>query len=146
MGVETERKYLVKNNGYRILSKESHIIKQGYLQREPERTVRIRTKDEHGYITVKGKTTGCSRLEFEYEIPYKDALQMLALCAGRIIEKRRYIVEHAGMLWEIDEFEGDLSPLVVAEIELPTSDHQYTLPDFIGEEVTGDAKYYNSNL
>ncbi len=146
MGVETERKYLVKNKGYLSLAKEKHTIKQGYLQREPERTVRIRTKDERGYITVKGLTKGCSRLEFEYEIPYEDALQMLALCAGRIIEKTRYIVGHDGMCWEIDEFEGDLSPLVVAEIELPDADCTYTLPDFIGEEVTGNPKYYNSNL
>lgn len=146
MGVETERKYLVKDKGYRSLAKESHTIKQGYLQREPERTVRIRTKDERGYITVKGLTRGCSRLEFEYEIPYEDALQMLTLCTGRIIEKTRYIVEHCGMCWEVDEFEGELSPLVVAEIELPSPDCKYTLPDFIGEEVTGDPKYYNSNL
>lgn len=146
MGLEIERKYLVKGNSYKALTEESHIIRQGYLQREPSRTVRIRICDSKGFITVKGVTTGCTRLEYEYEIPLEDATHMLALCEGRVISKVRNIVHHMGMKWEVDAFMDDLSPLTVAEIELPYEDFRFELPDFIGEEVTDDPKYYNSNL
>lgn len=146
MGLEIERKYLVKDDSYRAMTEESHMIRQGYLQRDPSRTVRIRTYDSKGFITVKGITKGCTRIEYEYEIPLEDASRMLALCDGRVISKVRNIVHHMGMKWEVDEFLDDLSPLTVAEIELPDEDFKFELPDFIGEEVTGDPKYYNSNL
>jgi len=146
MGIERERKYLVRDATYRTLACESHSIRQGYLQREPERVVRVRTYDGKGYITVKGKTDGCSRLEFEYEVPYPDAVEMLGLCTETVIEKVRYIVWHEGMRWEVDEFGGKLAPLVMAEIELTTPEQTYPLPDFVGQEVTGNPRYYNSNL
>ncbi|MDE7116430.1 MAG: CYTH domain-containing protein [Muribaculaceae bacterium] len=146
MGFETERKYLVKDESYRNLAFKSSVIAQGYLNRDPERTVRIRIKDDRGFLTVKGKNTGDTRLEFEYEIPLDDARTMLGLCDGSVVEKIRYYVNYSGFVWEVDEFQGRNASLVVAEIELPSSDVDFDVPDFIGAEVTGDPNYYNSNL
>ncbi len=146
MEFEIEHKYLVRNDRYKNLATESFHIIQGYLSREPQRTVRIRIKNESGFITVKGKNEGARRLEFEYGIPKKDALEMLNLCLPPILEKIRYHVDYEGHLWEVDEFLGDKMGLVTAEIELSDENETYNLPDFIGEEVTGNPKYYNSNL
>lgn len=146
MGVEIEKKYLVKNDSYRGLAYKSSRIAQGYLNRDPERTVRVRIKDDKGFLTVKGKNRGIERLEFEYEIPLADAEAMLSLCCGKILEKVRYYVKHDGFVWEVDEFKGELAPLVVAEIELPSCETSFSLPPFIGKEVTGDPRYYNSQL
>lgn len=146
MAKEIEHKYLVKNDGYKEMASSVKEIRQGYLSRCPERVVRVRTVDGEGFLTVKGKNIGDTRLEFEYAIPYKDALEMLSLCEGRVIEKKRYIVEYEGHLWEVDEFGGDLSPLATAEIELSSSDEPYAIPDFVGENVTGKPEYYNSSL
>lgn len=146
MGLEIERKYLVVNDSYKNLAERTHRIVQGYLCREPERTVRVRIKDKQGFITIKGANCGELRLEFEYEIPIEDAESMLKMCYGRIIDKTRYCVPFAGLMWEIDEFHGDLDSLIVAEVELKTSETKITKPDFVGEEVTGNAKYYNSQL
>lgn len=146
MAVEIEKKFLVNSHEYRNMASACHTIVQGYLSKEPERTVRIRIKDDKGFITVKGKTIGCKRLEFEYEIPLDDAKDMLKLCLSPILEKKRYIVNYCGYKWEIDEFEGYLAPLVIAEVELPDESLPLQLPAFIGEEVTGNPKYYNSNL
>lgn len=146
MGVEIEKKYLVKNDSYRGVAYKSSRIAQGYLNRDPERTVRVRIKDDKGFLTVKGKNRGIERLEFEYEIPLSDADAMLSLCSGKILEKVRYYVKHDGFVWEVDEFKGELSPLVVAEIELPSCETSFSLPPFIGKEVTGDPRYYNSQL
>lgn len=146
MGLEIEQKYLVKNDSYRGMSTSVREIRQGYLSRVPERTVRVRTVDDKGFITVKGLTRGLVRLEYEYEIPVTDARELLTLCEPPVIEKRRYIVDYAGKKWEVDEFMGHLSPLVVAEIELNSEDEQYETPPFIGKNVTGDPRYYNSNL
>ena len=146
MAVEIERKFLVNSHDDRNMASACHTIVQGYLSKEPERTVRIRIKDDKGFITVKGKTIGCKRLEFEYEIPLDDAKDMLKLCLSPILEKKRYIVNYCGFKWEIDEFEGYLAPLVMAEVELPDESLPLQLPAFIGEEVTGNPKYYNSNL
>lgn len=146
MSIEIEHKYLVVSDVYRQMSKGSCRIRQGYLCREPERTVRVRVKDEKAYLTVKGITRGDKRAEFEYEIPYSDVEEMLRLCVGGIIDKTRYYVEFGGNLWEVDEFHGGHEGLVVAEIELPVSTHDYLLPFFVGEEVTGNPAYYNSNL
>lgn len=144
--LEIEHKYLVISDSYKNMAKSHREIRQGYLNRMPERTVRVRTVGQSGYLTVKGKNSGDTRLEFEYEIPLEDALKMLELCEHGIIVKTRYIVDFGGMTWEVDEYHGDREGLVVAEIELPYSGYKYELPPFVGENVTGDPRYYNSNL
>ncbi|MCM1378270.1 MAG: CYTH domain-containing protein [Clostridium sp.] len=146
MALEIEHKYLVSGITYKEMSSAHYEIRQGYLNRDPERTVRVRTKGEKGFITIKGKNIGDVRLEFEYEIPLGDAKELLLLCKKPILEKIRWIVPYEGFLWEVDEFKGALEPLVTAEIELPSSDTQYPHPPFIVENVTGNPKYYNSNL
>lgn len=146
MGLEIEHKYLVKNDNYKGMATATYRIRQGYLNRDPERTVRVRTKGEKGYLTVKGKTRGATRLEFEYEIPVEDAEMMLGLCESPVLDKVRYIVPYKGHTWEVDEFLGDREGLVTAEIELPSEEERYDIPDFIGKNVTGDPRYYNSNL
>lgn len=146
MGVEIEHKYLVKDDSYKKMAVERKIIRQGYLNRKPERTVRVRTINDQGFITVKGKNKGDFRLEFEYEIPYKDAIEILKLCEPGVIDKIRYIVIFDGMKWEVDEFHGEREGLVMAEIELPCSGYIYSHPPFIGDNVTGNPDYYNSNL
>ena len=145
MPLEIERKYLVENSGYKTMATGSKFISQGYLNTDPERTVRIRTYGDHGFITVKSKNSGSTRHEWEYEIPYPDAVEMLALC-NNVIEKRRWIVPYAGHCWEVDEYGGHLHGLVVAEVELESEDKAVDLPDFAGREVTGDVRYYNSSL
>lgn len=144
--LEIEHKYLVINDSYKNIAKSHREIHQGYLNRKPERTVRVRTVGQSGYLTVKGKNSGDTRLEFEYEIPLEDALKMLGLCEPGIIVKTRYIVDFGGMTWEVDEYHGDREGLVVAEIELPYTGYKYELPPFVGENVTGNPLYYNSNL
>lgn len=146
MALEIEHKYLVKDSSYRGMATASYDIKQGYLSREPERTVRVRTFGDKGFITVKGVTRDCVRAEFEYEIPLKDASELLAMCLPPVIEKRRYIVPFEGKCWEVDEFAGALQSLVLAEIELSSEHETYAAPPFIGENVTGNPAYYNSNL
>ena len=146
MGKEIEHKYLVKDTTYKEMARTSHHIVQGYLQRDPLRTVRVRIRDERGFITVKGLTRGDTRLEFEYEIPLADAREMIGMCEGKVIDKTRWIVDFGGYIWEVDEFHGDREGLTVAEIELRDSSHAYPLPPFAGKEVTGDPAYYNSNL
>ena len=146
MAVEIEHKYLVVNDSYRSMATGSCRLAQGYVCREPERTVRVRTGDDKGWLTIKGTTVGDTRMEFEYEIGLKDAEQLLELCVGRIVRKTRYFVPFDGRVWEVDEYEGELAPLVVAEIELPDSGCKYQLPPFVGANVTGDPRYYNSNL
>lgn len=146
MALEIERKYLVKGYAYRRMAEDKDRIVQGYLSRDPERTVRIRISQGLGYITIKGKTSDGVREEFEYPIPKADADAMLRLCSGRVIEKTRYYVTYEGRTWEIDEFHGDLEPLVVAEIELGSPEERFDIPPFISQEVTGDPAYYNSNL
>lgn len=146
MGLEIEHKYLVKNSTYRQLATEKIEITQGFLSRDPERTVRVRIKNDEACITIKGKGEGASHPEFEYDVPLEDAMQMLCLCEPPIIKKTRHIVMHEGNRWEIDEFHGDLDGLVIAELEIPEESYRYPLPSFIGKEVTGDPHYYNSQL
>lgn len=146
MAFEIEHKYLVRNSAYRDMAVASINILQGYLCRDPERTVRVRIRNNEGYLTVKGINSGNTRNEYEYEIPVDDASEMLGLCEAPILEKTRYLVNFKGFIWEVDEFHGKQEGLVVAEIELPESDIKYELPSFIGENVTGDPAYYNSNL
>lgn len=143
MACEIERKFLVVDDSYRELSESITEIRQGYLMREPEAVVRVRVRGNHGYLTVKSKNHGASRGEWEYEVPVTDAMEMLSLCnPSTIIDKVRY---QCGR-WEVDEFHGRLAGLRVAEIELESEHEEFALPSFVGREVTGDARYYNSNL
>lgn len=146
MGKEIERKFLVTSAAYRDLARGVR-YRQGYLSSAAERTVRVRTIDEKGFLTIKGITVGASRAEYEYEIPAAEADEMLAnLCEKPLIEKDRYKVPFGGLLWEIDEFFGDNEGLVVAECELSSDDQKIEKPGWIGDEVTGDPRYYNANL
>ena len=146
MAIEIEHKYLVDDSSYCLMAAERHEIIQGYLSREHGHTVRVRLWDDKGFITVKGASRGARRLEFEYEIPVEDARQLLELCMPPILVKTRYIVFHDGNRWEVDEFHGDLQGLVTAELEIPAEDYRYTLPPFVGKDVTGDPRYHNSRL
>jgi CYTH domain-containing protein len=117
------------------------------LNRAKERTVRVRTVDDKGYLTIKGITVGASRLEFEYEIPVQEAEELLnEICEKPLIEKNRYEVEHEGLIWVIDEFLGENEGLVVSEVELQSEDQVFEKPAWLAEEVTGDPRYFNSNL
>jgi len=145
MGVEIERKYLVRDDHWRGLGTPVHYA-QGYLVADGIRSVRIRIAGEEGFLTIKGETKGFSRLEFEYPIPVLEAFELLKLCATPVVEKFRTKVLHADKIWEVDEFEGQNTGLVVAEIELKSEDESFEMPSWIGEEVTGDLRYYNSRL
>jgi adenylate cyclase len=145
MGQEIERKFLVKGTSWQ--SGNGTSIRQGYLHNETDGTVRVRAKGERAYLTIKGNTTGITRLEFEYEIPLEEANQVLdELCQKPLIEKIRYEVHVSGSKWEIDEFLGENAGLVVAEIELEDENQEFTKPDWLGEEVSGDFRYQNANL
>lgn len=146
MAREIERTFLVKNYNFKEMATETIVILQGYLNRDPERTVRVRLANDRGYITVKGKNHGMTRHEFEYEIPLDDARQILSLCTGKILDKTRYVVPYEGHVWEVDEYNGELRGLVVTEVELEREDEKVELPSFVGKEVTGDPRYYNSQL
>lgn len=148
MAKEIERKYLVIDQKYRYVASEAIDIKQGYLNRDPLRTIRVRTRGNNGFITVKGPNIGISRDEWEFPIDLNDAGEMLdKLCDGTVLSKTRYIVPFGDNIWEIDEFHGDLEGLVVAEVELSDETCIISeLPDFIGREVSDDVRYYNSSL
>jgi adenylate cyclase len=148
MGVEIERKFLVRRDlwpGASVIT-SSTPFQQGYLSRERGRTVRIRRAGDHAYLTIKGESVALVRPEFEYEIPVTDAGPLLAMCAGPIIEKVRHLVEHEGHTWEVDEFSGANAGLLVAEIELTRADDGFARPAWVGDEVTDDRRYLNSNL
>jgi adenylate cyclase len=145
MGREIERKFLVYGEEWKRQG-TSTSMRQGYLSTNPERVVRVRVEGDKAAMTIKGKSAGAVRGEWEYAIPTADALELLALCERPLIEKSRYRIEHGGMLWEVDEFHGDNAGLVVAEIELQSEDQRFDKPDWVREEVTHDARYYNSNL
>jgi adenylate cyclase len=146
MPLEIERKFLVRGEGWRTHG-AGVPYRQGYLSTVPERSVRVRLVRDKGYLTVKGITVGTARAEYEYEIPADDASEMLDnLCEHPLIEKTRYRVQHHGLTWEIDEFEGDNAGLIVAEVELEEEDQAVILPDWVGKEVTGDPRYYNARL
>ena len=146
MSEEIERKFLVTGDGWRSLA-TAVTYRQGYLSLDKERTVRVRTVGDRAYMCVKGITRGCTRLEFEYEIPFSNALEMLEKLAIRpIIVKNRTKVEIAGRLWEIDEFFGENEGLIVAEVELPDEHAELVKPDWVGREVSDDPRYYNACL
>jgi CYTH domain-containing protein len=144
MGIEIERKFLVVGDDWRAAPALPYA--QGYLNRDKQRTVRVRVVEDRAWLTIKGANAGATRAEFEYPIPLADAEQLLALCDGPLVRKTRRIVVHAGASWEIDEFEGDNAGLVVAEIELASEDAAFERPPWLGAEVTHDARYFNSNL
>lgn len=146
MGIEIERKFLLKNDMWRSLARGTK-YRQGYLNSTKERTVRVRTIDDSGYLTIKGPNKGATRVEYEYDIPERDATAMLNdLCEKPIIEKNRHKIDFAGLVWEVDEFFGENTGLIVAEVELESEDQRFEKPEWIGDEVTGDPKYYNANL
>jgi adenylate cyclase len=146
MGKEIERKFLVKGDDFKTLAKGTR-YRQGYLNSTKDRVVRVRTAGAKGFLTVKGIVTGATRIEFEYEIPFEDADVMLAeVCEKPLIDKKRYTIQHAGCVWEVDEFFGVNQGLVLAEVELVREDQPFDRPFWIGREVTGDPKYFNSNL
>ena len=146
MSTEIERKFLINGTSWKAEA-EGTFVRQGYLSADEEQTVRVRTIGEEGFLTIKGPTHGVSRLEFEYSIPLADAERMLdELCAHPLIEKTRYKIRHRHLVWEVDEFSGDNEGLVVAEVELSHEDEEISPPDWIGEEVSGDPRYFNSNL
>lgn len=148
MALEIERKYLVAGTGWQTAFAERQYLKQGYLNRDPARTVRVRIADDAAWLTIKGRSVGASRLEYEYPIPVADAHEMLhELCAGQgVVEKYRYHVPHGAHVWEVDVFEGENKGLIVAEIELQSPDEAFECPDWLGEEVTHEARYFNSQL
>lgn len=148
MAVEIERKFLVKNNSFKQESFAEKSMKQGYLNSNKNRTVRIRITDDKAFITVKGNSnsTGVSRFEWEKEIDKLEAEELLLLCETTIIEKNRFYVKNHQHVYEIDEFFGDNYGLIIAEVELKNEDEAYTKPLWLGEEVTGRKKYYNSKL
>lgn len=150
MGVEIERKFLVASDAWRQLG-TPELLRQGYLTSDPLRTVRVRIEgrsgEENGVLTIKSKSEGASRGEWEYPIPLADAVELLErLCERPLVEKYRRRIDHAGFTWEVDEFLGENAGLVVAEIELPSEDAVFERPDWVGQEVTGDKRYYNANL
>jgi len=146
MPVEIERKFLVQNNTWQECVDAGVLYRQGYLLVSPEKTIRVRIVSQTAFLTIKGKSTGITRAEFEYEIPYSHATELLALCEGRIIEKQRYRFLYNGQLWEIDRFLGKNKGLVLAEVELESEDQKIELPPWIGEEVSTNPAYYNSTL
>jgi len=147
MPVEIERKFLLANSDWRNEVIRSSRIRQGYLGKMDKASVRIRVQGDRANINVKSATLDIRRLEYEYEIPLDEAIEMLdQLCAKPQIDKTRFIVEHGSHVWEIDEFYGDNEGLLVAEVELGSEDEAYEKPAWLGEEVTQDPRYYNVNL
>ncbi|WP_369999464.1 CYTH domain-containing protein [Winogradskyella sp.] len=148
MAVEIERKFLVISDGFKKEASTSYIIQQGFLNSHEDRTVRIRLKEDKGYLTIKGKSSidGLSRFEWEKEITSKEAEALLELCEVSIIDKKRYEVIYGNHMFEVDEFYGANDGLIVAEIELQSKNETFKKPNWLGQEVTGDIKYYNSQL
>ena len=144
MAKEIERKFLTTGDQWRSATPTYYC--QGYLNRDKHRTVRVRIAGDKAMLTIKGLTEGATRDEFEYTIPVDDARQMLTMCEQPLIEKNRRIIHHAGLDWEVDEFLGPNEGLVVAEVELESEDQAVQLPDWVGQEVTSDNRYFNSSL
>lgn len=147
-GLEIERKFLVRGDDYKRQSYSSSRIRQGYICSGHGRTVRVRLRDDRGYLTIKGPSdaAGLSRYEFEKEITLDEAEHLMALCEPGSIDKTRYLVKSGSHTFEVDEFYGDNEGLVMAEVELGSEDEPFEKPDFIGKEVTGDRRYYNAHL
>ncbi|WP_299618362.1 CYTH domain-containing protein [uncultured Tenacibaculum sp.] len=148
MSLEIERKFLVKNNSFKDEKHTKVYIKQGFLNSDKERVVRVRLKNDQGYLTIKGKsnTSGTTRFEWEKKIPQKEAQDLFELCEKGIIEKYRYLITIGNHTFEVDEFLDDNKGLLIAEVELSSESENFEKPEWLGKEVTGDIKYYNSNL
>lgn len=148
MNIEIERKFLVLSSEFKDQAYTSSHLVQGYLSTDKNRTVRVRIKDDQGYLTIKGKSSdnGLSRFEWEKEISKREALNLLTLALPGVIEKTRYFISFRNHIWEIDEFLGENKGLILAEVELESESEEFIKPDFIGEEVTGNQKYYNSYI
>jgi adenylate cyclase len=146
MGIEIERKFLVKNDSWRAVADAGQECRQGYLVAEKGKSVRVRIMGEKAFLTIKGETQGITRSEFEYEIPPADAEALLQLCGGAVLEKRRHIVHYGGMDWEVDVFGGTHLGLVLAEIELEEEGQVFEWPDWLGEEVSSNPRYFNAVL
>ena len=147
MHIETERKFLVKDLSFKDLAIRSYEIRQGYVAHDGGNTVRVRIRDKQGFLTIKGPSlNGISRYEWEREIPLEDARELFLLCRGGSIEKTRYIVPDGEKFFEVDVFYGENEGLVMAEIELERPDEPFERPDWLGREVTGDRRFYNSHL
>ncbi|MEC7984410.1 MAG: CYTH domain-containing protein [Myxococcota bacterium] len=149
MPIEIEYKFLVHTSLW-LASKDRenatvYTIEQGYISTNPEAVVRVRLKNQNAYITIKGKAKGAVRPEFEYGIPYSEAQELLSLCKKRI-RKKRFVFSFEGRQWEVDEFEGENQPLILAEIEVPSLETSFQTPSWIGEDVTSDHRYSNSSL
>ena len=147
MGIEIERKFLVQKDQWDKLEKPvGENFRQGYLMTDPNKTIRVRQTSEKGFLTIKGISVGATRAEYEYEIPHEEAKELLDQFVVSELSKVRFKFLFEGKLWEIDVFSGENEGLIVAEIELKSEEEKFELPDWIGEEVTGEEKYYNSNL
>lgn len=148
MAQEIERKFLVKDDSYRKMADSCSRIRQGYICSMRGRTVRVRIRDKKGYLTIKGpsNTSGTSRYEWEHELSLNEAEELMKLCEPGMIDKTRYLVRVGTHIFEVDEFYSENQGLVVAEVELKSEDEAFERPDFLGEEVTGQVKYYNSFL
>lgn len=147
MAIEIERKFLLRDDSWRSAAQTSQVFRQGYLNNETRCSIRVRTTNDQAWVNIKSVTIGAQRQEFEYEIPVSDGNTMLSTLALRpIIEKRRHFIELGHHLWEIDEFFGDNSGLIVAEIELQSPDESFERPGWLGKEVTEDVRYYNTSL
>jgi CYTH domain-containing protein len=146
--IEIERKFLVTSDVFKEEASIKTRIVQGFLNTHPERTVRVRIKGDAGFLTIKGKSneTGTSRFEWEEQIDVKDAEALLKLCEEGILEKTRFEINVGSHMYEVDEFHGNNKGLVIAELELNSENESFVKPDWLGEEVTGDIKYYNSQL
>ncbi|TCD15737.1 CYTH domain-containing protein [Pedobacter psychrodurus] len=147
MGKEIERKFLIDQQKWNNLSKpEGKLFRQGYLLSDKDKTVRVRATETKGFLTIKGQTIGATRMEYEYEIPVAEAIELLDNFSLSELSKTRYEISFSGKLWEVDVFLGDNKGLIVAEIELESEDETFDLPDWVSKEVTEEEKYYNSNL
>lgn len=147
MVLEIERKFLVHESNWQDLAKPIGLYcEQTYLLKDEARTVRIRVMGDKGFITLKGKTIGFSKPEFEYEVPAKEAIEMIGLFGEIVIKKTRYLFPQGELTWEVDVFHEDNEGLIIAEIELQSEDQEFEIPNWIAEEVTGDYRYSNSNL
>ena len=146
MAIEIERKFLIKEKPFSI-AKRSLKINQGYIINEKSKVIRVREKGDDYFLTIKGNNIGISRLEYDFPISKEDAKELIFhFCKTTLIEKTRHYIEHKGHTWEVDEFHGKNTGLIVAEIELESEDEKFEIPDWVGEEVTQDDRYYNMNL
>ena len=153
MGIEIERKFLVTSDDWRAAAHAVIPMAQGYINDTAsmdsgaqKASVRVRIQGDEAYLNIKSRELGHTRQEFEYPVPVNEARELLALCVGGLIDKRRHLVQHGGLLWEVDEFLGDNAGLVVAEVELESADQVFARPDWAGAEVTDELRYYNLAL